>query len=377
MNLSNYRFIIIGSGFFGSVVAERIANKKNENVLIIEKRGHPGGNSYSEIDKETGIEVHKYGSHIFHTDDKKVWKYIRQFMKLNSYRHKVLTTYKNRVYQMPINLSTINQYYDKNLKPTEVDDFIKKETEKEGILSPQNLEEKAVSLIGRPLYEAFIKGYTQKQWETEPEKLPADIITRLPFRKDFNFEYFNDPVQGIPINGYTDVFKKMLNNNRIRVLLGTDYFSISGKIPENSYLIYTGAIDRYFNYKYGVLGWRTIDFEKEIINTYDFQGTAVMNYADADIRFTRIHEYKHYHPERYFNADKTVIHKEYSRFAKKGDELFYPIGTKENKELLIKYKNIPVNNVFFGGRLGNYHYYDMDDTIKAALLFFKKKIEKL
>ncbi|MCK4796235.1 MAG: NAD(P)-binding protein, partial [Spirochaetes bacterium] len=286
MHLSNYKYIIIGSGFFGSVVAERIASQKHEKVLIIEKRNHIGGNSYSEIDKDTGIEVHKYGSHIFHTKSQKVWDYISNFMKLNNYRHKVLTVYKNKIYQMPINLSTINNFYNINLGSYEVSDFIKNEIDKENIKKPGNLEEKAISLIGRPLYEAFIKGYTKKQWETDPKKLPSDTITRLPFRSDYNSDYFDDFIQGIPIEGYTDIFKKILNHKNIELLLNTDYFIVREKIPKNSIVIYTGPIDRFFNYKYGELGWRTLDFESEIIDVDDYQGTAVMNYAEQDMKYT-------------------------------------------------------------------------------------------
>lgn len=370
----DFKYLIVGAGLFGSVVAERIASQKKENVLLIDKRDHIGGNCFSEIEKETGIEVHKYGSHIFHTDKMEVWEYIRNFMTLNQYRHHVFTTYKNKVYQMPINLFTVNHFYNKNIKPSELNDFIKAESEKENIKEPKNLEEKAVSLIGRPLYEAFIEGYTKKQWETDPKSLPPDIITRLPFRNNYNSEYFDDPVQGIPIEGYESLFKKLLSNDKITLKLNTDYFSIKDQIPESVAIIYTGPIDRFFEYKYGKLGWRTIKFSTEVVDIDDYQGTAVMNFADPEIPYTRVHEFKHYHSERKYDSGKTVIVKEYSKYAKDGEEPYYPINTKENMEMLLKYQSINTDNTYFGGRLGVYKYFDMDDVILSALKFFEEKL---
>jgi len=375
--LFNKKYIIVGAGFFGAIIAERIATQKQEKILIIDKRNHIGGNCYSEVETETGIEVHKYGSHIFHTDNMKVWDYISKFMPLNNYRHHVFTTFQNNVYQMPINLFTINHFYGKNLKPFEVQEFIQKEIEKEGIAAPQNLEEKAISLIGRPLYEAFIKGYTIKQWETDPKRLPADIITRLPFRLDYNSEYFNDPIQGIPVDGYTRVFEKILDHTNIDVQLNTDYFAIKNQVPKDAYVVFTGPIDQFFNYRFGRLGWRTVDFQKEIHDVRDYQGTSVMNYADSSVPFTRIHEFRHFHPERNYSREKTVTFKEFSRFSREGDEPYYPVNTKENLEKLALYKALEVKNVFFGGRLGSYKYYDMDDAIESALVFFEKEILKL
>lgn len=373
----NYNFIIVGAGLFGAVTAERIASQKKENVLLLEKRSHIGGNCYSVIEEETGIEVHKYGSHIFHTDNIEVWEYIRNFMSLNNYRHHVFTTYKDRVYQMPINLFTVNHFYNINLKPADLQEFFRSEAEKEKIIDPKNLEEKAISLIGRPLYEAFIKGYTEKQWETDPKNLSPDIITRLPFRNNYNSEYFEDPVQGLPVDGYENLFKNLLSSRKITVKLNTDFFLIKESIPENIKIIYTGPIDRYFEYKHGKLGWRTIDFKREIIDVDSYQGTAVMNYADKDIPYTRIHEFKYYHPERNYKSGKTVIFKEFSKHSQDHDEPYYPINRREDMEKLASYKSIPVKNIFFGGRLGNYKYYDMDDTIISALNFFKEKIFSL
>jgi UDP-galactopyranose mutase len=376
--LGEFKYIIVGSGFFGSAIAECIASQKKEKVLIIDKRSHIGGNCFSEIDDETGIEIHKYGSHIFHTDNMKVWEYISGFMSLNSYRHHVLTIYKNVVYQMPINLDTINRFYQKSLKPCEVAQFIQDEIKQCNISSnPLNLEEKAISLIGKPLYDAFIKGYTYKQWEIDPAKLPPEIITRLPIRTNYKSEYFDDPIQGIPLAGYSNVFQKLLNHKNITVQLNTDYDEIKAYIPKTAHVIYTGPIDLFFNYRFGELGWRSINLERDIVDVDDFQGTSVMNYADLEVPYTRIHEFKHYHPERNYKPGKTVISREYSRNCIRGDEPYYPINTKEDKDKLEKYKSIKIENVYFGGRLGSYQYLDMDDAIANALNFYETTIKNL
>lgn len=262
MNFKNLKYLVVGSGFFGSVIAERIANNLNEQVVVIDKRNHLGGNCFSEFDDETGIEFHKYGTHIFHTSNGKVWKYINNFTSFNKYHHQVLTTYKNKVYQMPINLETINSFYNINLKPYEVDDCLKSEINKEKIDNPRNLEEKAISQIGRPLYEAFIKGYTQKQWQKDPKKLPASIIDRLPFKKNYGDNYYFDLWQGIPINGYSQIFKRMLDHRNIDLHLNTDFFNIRDKIPPYCLIIYSGPIDRFFDYKFGKFEWRSLEFGK-------------------------------------------------------------------------------------------------------------------
>lgn len=358
--------LIVGAGFFGAVVAERLASA-GLKVRILEKRPHIGGNSYSEVDAETGIEVHKYGSHIFHTSNKTVWEYLSRFTEFNEYRHTVWTTYKDRSYSMPINLNTINSYYGRNLLPHQVPAFIEAEISKEKISTPRNLEEKAISLIGRPLYEAFIKGYTIKQWEKDPSELDPDIITRLPVRHDYNNRYFNDKYEGIPVDGYGRLFERMLDHPNIEVQLNVDYFDIKtglGNIPT----IYTGPIDRFFNYQHGILDWRTIDFKRSAHDIPDYQGCTVMNYADVDIPFTRIHEFKHYHPERP-KTDTTVTFTEYSRIATQRDDPYYPVNTPKNTNLLKQYQEEAkqFGHVYFGGRLGQYKYLDMDGTIKTAL----------
>tara|TARA_Y100001936_G_C16059019_1_gene662981 strand:- start:361 stop:1500 length:1140 start_codon:yes stop_codon:yes gene_type:complete len=371
------KYLIVGAGFYGAVIAERIANDLGEKVTIIDKRDHIGGNSYSSADKDTNIEVHKYGSHLFHTSNKEVWDYLSRFTEFNDYQHVVYTTYKGKVYTMPINLETINSYYEKNLTPSEAYEFVKAEIEKYHIENPKNLEEKAISLIGKPLYEAFIYGYTKKQWETDPKNLPANIITRLPVRFNYNHRYFKDKYEGLPKDGYGKVFERMLDHHLIEVKLGVDFFDIKDSIPEDVKVIYSGPVDRYFNYKHGVLGWRTIDFEVERLKVEDFQGCAVMNYAEAEVPYTRIHEFKHYHPEREQSKEETIIFKEFSRKAGEGDDPYYPINTPEDKDMYEKYYKETKNesNVIFGGRLGTYKYLDMHQVISMALNTFNKEIK--
>lgn len=378
MELTGLKYLIVGSGFYGAVIAERIATQLKEKVLVIDRRDHIGGNSYSYTDKETNIEIHKYGSHIFHTSNEDVWNYICQFTQFNTYQHRVLTAYQNQVYSMPINLMTINSFYGKNFSPAEAQAFIQKEIERDKFENPKNLEEKAISLIGRPLYEAFIKGYTQKQWETDLKLLPANIITRLPVRFNYIDRYFADRYEGLPIDGYGKIFERMLANELIDVKTGIDYFDIKENVPEDCLVIYTGPIDRYFNYKYGQLGWRTTDFEEQTINVKDYQGTSVMNYADIGTPYTRIHEFKHFHPERKQAEDRTIIFKEFSRFAKENDTPYYPINTDRDKAIYGQYRELAAaeKNVLFGGRLGNYAYVDMHQAIAMALNTYEAKIKK-
>lgn len=359
-------FLVVGAGLFGSTVAECLASA-GRNVVVLDKRQHIGGNCYSKVDPASGVECHEYGSHIFHTSNEEVWNYLNRFTTFNEYRHTVWTTYRGRVHSMPINLSTINSYYGVNLRPHEVEAFIRKEVEKEKIRNPSNLEEKAISLIGRPLYEAFIRGYTIKQWERDPRELPSEIITRLPVRHSYNNRYFADKHEGIPVDGYTKVFERMLDHPRIEVRLGEDYFSVRNRFDAVPTL-YTGPIDRFFDYRHGHLDWRTIDFRKEAHDLPDYQGCAVMNYADEDVPYTRIHEFKHYHPERPCTG-RTTTFTEFSRIAGRVDDPFYPVNTPRNSLLLKAYQQDAkeTTGVIFGGRLGSYKYFDMDDTVAAAL----------
>jgi UDP-galactopyranose mutase len=347
-------------------------------VLVLERRDHIGGNAYSEIDNTTGIEIHRYGSHLFHTSNQEVWDFLHRFTDFNNYRHRVFTRHASRVYTMPINLMTINNFFGLDLTPAQAREVVEHQAAAEGISRPRNLEEKAISLIGRPLYEAFIRHYTAKQWEVDPRRLPVEIITRLPVRFSFNDFYFQDAYEGIPLIGYTELFRKMLRHERIQVVTRCDYFEARGELRQDVPIVYTGPIDRYFEYRFGELGWRTLDFEIERLEIDDYQGAAVVNYPDPDVRFTRIHEFKHLHPERRYQS-KTVIMREYSRFAQKSDEPYYPIGRHEDKRRYDLYRELAAfeQNVIFGGRLGTYRYLDMHQAIAAALRAYDARVAPL
>lgn len=361
--MTHYEYIIVGSGLFGAVAAERL-RKKGRSVLVLERRNHIGGNCYSYNYEGTNINIHKYGTHIFHTNNKLIWDYINQFTEFNRYQHRVLTTYRGKVYSMPINLGTINAFYNINLKPVEVEAFIA--AKREGIVNPRNLEEKAISLIGKDLYEAFIKGYTIKQWGRDPKELPASIITRLPVRTSYYDSYFDDLYQGIPVGGYTPIFERLLES--VPVELNVDFFEDRHYwMRRCNKLIYTGPIDRYFDYCFGRLNWRSVRFEMEKLSMDDFQGTSVMNYADAEVPYTRIHEPKHLHLEKKHTPNTTVIVREYSQV--NNDEPYYPVNSEADKQLLAQYQALAERekSVVFGGRLAEYKYYDMHQVIGSAL----------
>lgn len=374
MDLQGLKYLVVGAGFYGAVTAERIAEDLGERVLVIDRRDHIGGNSFSYRDPETGIDIHKYGSHIFHTSNEKVWSYLQRFTHFNNYRHRVLTRHNGRIFTMPINLDTINSFFGQDLTPEQAERFIAEKVSLNRNDSPANLEEKAKSLIGEELYNAFIRGYTQKQWETEPTALPANIITRLPFRFNYNDFYFNDVYEGIPKDGYGRIFENMLNHRNIEVNLNIDFFEMRSQIPKDCTVIYTGPIDKYFEYKFGKLGWRTTDFEWQRHTTADVQGTSVINYPDLDVTFTRIHEFKHFQPERLGEMRGSITAKEYSRFAKENDVPYYPINTSEDKATFARYRELAEKepNVVFGGRLGNYVYVDMHQAIAMALNNFEQ-----
>ena len=374
MDLDSYSYVIVGSGLLGSVVAERIASQLDRRVLVIEKRNHIGGNCYSEEDPSTGIEFHRYGTHIFHTSNEKVWKYINRFVTFNAYRHQVLTSYKDRMYQFPINLETINSFYNLNLKPWQLDQFMSTVCDR-SITHPANFEEQALSLLGHDLYEAFFKHYTFKQWQIDPKELPASVFNRLPFRKNYVENYFFDQWQGIPEGGYTQLFTRLLSHKNITVLLNTDYFAIRDRLKKDRCLIYSGPIDRFFDYRLGKLAWRTLRFEKEVLPVEDYQGNAVINYPEPGIPYTRIHEPRHLHPERNYTREKTVIFREYS-LPDDGTNPFYPIASATNDELLSRYKHQAqqLSDTFISGRLGDYKYYDMDQTIQRALEIFESSV---
>jgi UDP-galactopyranose mutase len=368
--------IVVGSGFYGLTIAQQAAEHLGLKVQVIERRNHIGGNAYSEFDPETGIEVHKYGSHLFHTSNERVWEYVNRFTTFNDYRHLVWAKHDADLYPMPINLDTINRFFKKDFDSAQAQEFIQGQVHEDQASSAGNLEERAIALIGQPLYEAFIKGYTEKQWQTDPKLLPADVINRLPMRFTIEHRYFNDKYEGLPLGGYTAWLENMANHPNIEVSLNQDFFDYKAELVGQVPIVYTGPIDRYFNYEFGELGWRTLDFESEIVGTGNYQNTSVVNYSDLDVPFTRIHEYRHLHPERDYQNESTYISREYSRFASRNDEPYYPVNTDADREKLIKYRTLieSEKDVWFGGRLGSYQYLDMHMAIASALTAFDNQI---
>lgn len=380
----NPDLIVVGSGFFGLTVAERVADDLGLKVLVIDRRSHIGGNAYSAAEPETGIEVHQYGAHLFHTSNVPVWEYVNRFTEFTSYVHRVYTNYRGEVYPLPINMGTINQFFRSAYSPSEARALVAEQASEFDSREAANLEQKGISLIGRPLFEAFIRDYTAKQWQTPAEELPAEVISRLPVRYTYDNRYFNDTFEGLPVDGYTAWLERMADHSNIEVRLQTDFFdesqpvnkkAVVGRIP----VVYTGPIDRYFDYAGGTLSWRTLDFEQEVLPVGDFQGTSVMNYADAAVPYTRIHEFRHFHPERDYPTDKTVIMREFSRFATREDEPYYPVNTSADRESLLSYRELQADepDVFFGGRLGTYQYLDMHMAIGSALSMYSNKLKPL
>jgi UDP-galactopyranose mutase len=378
--LSKPDLVVVGSGFFGLTIAERCANELGLDVLVLERRPHLGGNAYSEVDPETGIEVHKYGAHLFHTSNQRVWEYVNRFTTFTGYQHRVFARYQGQVYSFPMNLGLINAFFGRSHTPDEARALIGEQSSEIDTDRAQNLEEKAISLIGRPLYEAFVKGYTAKQWQTDPKELSPDIITRLPVRYTFDNRYFNDTYEGLPTDGYTAWLTRMADHAKIEVRVDTDFFDpanglreeYTGRVP----VVYTGPVDEYFGHSEGRLSWRTVDLEREVVDVDDFQGTSVVNYNDEEVPYTRILEFKHFHPERTYLPGKSVIVHEYSRFAQEDDEPYYPINTAEDRATLLRYRELAKKEpmVLFGGRLGTYKYLDMHMAIGSALSMFDNKL---
>lgn len=365
--------IVVGAGFFGATIAERAA-AAGFRVAVIDRREHVGGNAYTYQDASTGIEVHRYGAHIFHTNSREVVDYLSRFTAWKPYEHRVWTIAGGRVFPMPINLATICLFLGRVVSPAEARAWVAAHAG--GSAEPANLEEKAISLIGRPLYEAFIRGYTQKQWQTDPRELPAEIITRLPVRYSFDNRYFSDTLQMMPEHGYTAIFERMLAGPNIAVHLGVDWFAARAGAPDVP-VVHTGAIDRYFDERLGRLGWRTVDFE-HAVHDGDFQGCAVMNEADEAVAWTRTVEFKHFAPWR-GAFEKTIIAREYSRFAGARDEPYYPIGLAEDRARYDGYRALAAQEkrVVFGGRLGTYRYLDMHQAIGAALRAWEREVQPL
>ncbi len=363
-----YDYLIVGAGLFGAVFAYEAA-KKGKKCLVIDKRDHIAGNIYT---KETdNINVHQYGAHIFHTSDRKIWDYVNSFADFNNYINSPVAVYKDELYNLPFNMNTFSRMW--NIKtPSEAKAIIKKQIEELNITEPKNLEEQALSLVGTDVYEKLIKGYTEKQWGRDCKELPAFIIKRLPLRFTYDNNYFNDRYQGIPIGGYTKIVEKMLEGSD--VLLDTDYFEY---IKDNEGIadkvLFTGMIDEYYDFCYGHLEYRTVRFETEVLDCDNYQGNAVVNYTDREVPYTRIIEHKHF---EFGKQEKTIISREYSTEWEPGMEPYYPVNNERNNELFEKYKALAdkEEKVIFGGRLGNYKYYDMDKVIIAALEAVEKYV---
>ena len=357
-----YDYLIVGAGLFGAIFAYE-ANKKGKKCLVIDKRNHIAGNIYTE--NVEGIQVHKYGAHIFHTSNKKVWEYVNQFAEFNRYTNSPVARYKDELYNMPFNMNTFNKIWGV-FTPEEAKQKIEEEKKEANITEPKNLEEQAISLIGKSIYEKLVKGYTEKQWGKRATELPAFIIKRLPVRFVYDNNYFNDLYQGIPIGGYTQIVEKMLDG--IEVRLNEDFFDKREEyenIAEK--IVFTGPIDQYYNFKYGNLEYRSLRFETEIKDMQNYQGNAVVNYTEYEIPYTRIIEHKHFEFDT--ESPKTVVTREYPDIWTPGKEPYYPINNDRNNELYKKYEELAQNDnkVIFGGRLGQYKYYDMDKVIAAAL----------
>lgn len=363
-----YDYLIVGAGLFGAVFAYE-ATKKGKKCLVIDKRDHIAGNIY--IKETENINVHQYGAHIFHTSDRKIWDYVNSFADFNNYINSPVAVYKDELYNLPFNMNTFSKMW--NIKtPSEAKAIIEKQIEELNITEPQNLEEQALSLVGTDVYEKLIKGYTEKQWGRNCKELPAFIIKRLPLRFTYDNNYFNDRYQGIPIGGYTKIVEKMLEGSD--VLLDTDYFEF---IKDNEGIadkvLFTGMIDEYYDFCYGHLEYRTVRFETEVLDCDNYQGNAVVNYTDREVPYTRIIEHKHF---EFGKQEKTIISREYSTEWEPGMEPYYPVNNERNNDLFEKYKALAdkEEKVIFGGRLGNYKYYDMDKVIIAALEAVEKYV---
>ena len=364
------KYLIVGAGFTGAVIAEQLSLKIDNRILVIDERNHIGGNCYTERDFETNVMVHKYGPHIFHTDNNQTWDYICRFCKMKPYVNRVKAFYKGKVYSLPINLHTINQFFGKTMSPTEANEFINSLADK-SIEEPENFEEQALKFIGKDLYQAFFYGYTKKQWGCEPREIPVSVLKRLPVRFNYDDNYYTDQYQGIPKDGYTAIFDKMLNAPNIEVELNKKFDS-SWEMNQFDHIFYSGPIDEFFGYKYGRLSYRTVFFEKHYA-VGDYQGNAVINYTDVEVPYTRIHEHKHFTP--WENHKKTVYFNEFSRETELGDAPFYPKRLKDDLEKLKLYQQdaAKLKKISFVGRLGTYRYMDMKDVIEEA----KTKVKKI
>lgn len=356
-----YDYLIVGAGLFGSVFAYE-AGKKGKSCLVVEKRDHIGGNVYTE--EVEGINVHKYGAHIFHTSDKRIWQYMQQFAEFNRYTNSPVANYKGEIYNLPFNMNTFNKLWGV-VTPNEAKDKIQKQVEAYRTSNPKNLEEQALNLVGKDIYEKLIKGYTEKQWGHRATELPVEIIKRIPVRYTYDNNYFNDLYQGIPVGGYTAIIEKMLEKADVR--LHIDYLSQKEELDKLApKIIYTGPVDAYYDYCYGELEYRSVSFETEVLEEENYQGNAVVNYTEFEVPYTRIIEHKHF---EFGTQEKTVISKEYPVAWKKGEEPYYPVNNEKNNALYQKYAALASKEekVVFGGRLGTYRYMDMHNVVAEAL----------
>ena len=364
--MSKFDYLIVGAGLFGSVFAYE-ATQRGKKCLVIDKRNHIAGNIYTE--NIEGINVHKYGAHIFHTSDKAIWEYVNRFADFNNFINSPIASYKDELYNLPFNMNTFSKMWGIKT-PAEAKAIIAGQIADLNIGEPKNLEEQALKLVGTDVYEKLIKGYTQKQWGRPCTELPAFIIKRLPLRFTYDNNYFNDRYQGIAIGGYTQIIEKMLAGSDVKT--DTDYFEFIKENPDIAEkTVFTGQIDEFFGYRYGALGYRSVRFENEILDTDNYQGNAVVNYTDREVPYTRIIEHKHF---EFGKQEKTVISREYSAEWQPGIEPYYPINDKRNTEMMSQYKKLASErkDVLFGGRLAQYAYADMDDTVAAALALCKK-----
>ncbi len=367
-----YDYLIVGAGLFGAIFAHE-AKKAGKKVLVIDRRDHIGGNIYTK--EVEGIQVHQYGAHIFHTSDKEVWDYIQQFAEFNRYTNSPVARYKDELYNLPFNMNTFSKMWGVRT-PAEAKEIIQRQIREAGITEPKNLEEQAISLVGKDIYEKLVKGYTEKQWGRRATELPSFIIRRLPVRYVYDNNYFNDKYQGIPVGGYTKIIERMLEGTEVRLM--TDFFAdreILAKEAEN--IVFTGMIDAYYDYCFGELEYRSLRFETEVLNMENYQGNAVVNYTEYEVPYTRIIEHKHfeygcqggYGGDGSGVSDKTVITREYPAAWSRGEEPYYPMNDEKNNALYARYRELAdqEEHVIFGGRLGMYRYYDMHQVVKEAL----------
>jgi len=365
--LKTYDYLVVGAGLFGAVFAHEAA-LRGKKVKVIEKRDHIAGNIYThEVD---GIQIHQYGAHIFHTSDKQIWDYVNQFATFNRYTNSPVANYKSKMYNLPFNMNTFNELWGTKTPQEAMNKIAEQKSAAKITDQPKNLEEQAISLVGTDIYQKLVKGYTEKQWGQKATDLPAFIIRRLPVRYTYDNNYFNDTYQGIPIGGYTQIVEKMLDHPQIDVETGVDFFDNKEKyLKDYPRVIFTGMIDQYFNYQLGELEYRSLRFESEELSVDNYQGNAVVNYTDAETPFTRIIEHKHFEFGK-GDKNKTVITREYPVDWQRGDEPYYPVNNKRNNGLYKQYTELAKQegNVVFGGRLGQYRYYDMHQVIHAALL---------